>query len=50
MSPSLVEGKRRGVDQEHLERYCRPQYLNICDKDQLGFSYNLVGIFGTPDS
>lgn len=37
------------VDQARIEQYCRPQYLNVCDKDDLGFTYNLVGLFGKPD-
>lgn len=40
----------KNVDQDRIDQYCRPQYLNVCDKDDLGFAYNLVGLFGNPDN
>lgn len=47
--PVSVSPFKRSIDNDHIDKYCRPQYLNICDQDDLGFAYNLVGVFGTPD-
>jgi len=34
---------------EQIAKFCRPQFLHQLGEDDLGFSFNVIGIFGEPE-
>ena len=40
---------RQLVNMQEVEKYCKPQQLNVYNPEASGFKYEVLGLFGIPD-